>query len=93
MEKCTFCVQRIRRAELDVDRDGRELRDGELQPACVQACPTGTLVFGDSNDSTSKVSTLANDKRRFRLMESLGTDTNVIYLKKVDAEAEEHGHG
>ena len=92
MEKCTFCVQRIRRAELDVTRDGRELRDGELQPACVQACPTGTLVFGDINDDTSKVSTLANDKRRFRLLESLGTDTNVIYLKKVDPEAKENGH-
>ena len=93
MEKCTFCVQRIRRTELDADREGRDIRDGELQPACVQACPTGALVFGDASDSTSKVSKMSKDNRRYTLLESLGTEPNVTYLKKVDPDAEDGGHG
>jgi molybdopterin-containing oxidoreductase family iron-sulfur binding subunit len=93
MEKCTFCVQRIRRAELDADRDQRNLQDGELQTACAQACPTGTLIFGDLNDPNSKVATMAKDKRRFRLLENLGTEPNVIYLRKVDPDAEHHENG
>ena len=94
MEKCTFCVQRIRRSTREADREGRELPDGELQPACVQACPTDTLVFGDLNDPNSRVSKLAKDSRNYKLRESLGTEPNVIYLKKVDSSAEEDtGHG
>ena len=92
MEKCTFCVQRIRRGELDADREGRQLRDGDIQPACAQACPTDAMVFGDISDSNSRVSELAKNKRKFHLREELGTETNVIYLAKVDAEAKDHSH-
>lgn len=84
MEKCTFCVQRIRRKEQEVRKDGRDLEDGELQPACVQTCPTDALVFGDLNDHDSKVSKLAEDDRQYKLLEKLGTAPNVIYLKKVE---------
>ncbi|MBI4234284.1 MAG: 4Fe-4S dicluster domain-containing protein, partial [Chloroflexi bacterium] len=92
MEKCTFCVQRIRRAEREAKRDGRIPQDGDFQPACVQACPTGTLVFGNIHDPTSRVALLAKDKRRYRLLEEMGTEPNVVYLKKVDqhARVEEH---
>jgi len=38
MEKCTFCVQRIKAAEINADAEKRELKDGELQPACAQTC-------------------------------------------------------
>ena len=92
MEKCTFCVQRVRRGELDADREGRELRDGDIQPACAQACPTDALMFGDVKDPQSRVSQFANDKRAFHLREQLGTEPNVIYLSKVDAEAKELTH-
>lgn len=92
MEKCTFCVQRIRRGELDADREGREVRDGDIQPACAQACPTDALMFGDVKDPNSRVSEFANNKRAFHLREQLGTDTNVLYLSKVDAEAKELTH-
>ncbi len=92
MEKCTFCVQRIRRGELDADREGREVRDGDIQPACSQACPTDALMFGDVKDPQSRVSQFANDKRAFHLREQLGTEPNVIYLSKVDAEAKELTH-
>ncbi len=81
MEKCTFCIQRIRRAELDAKAQGRQLADGEVQPACVQTCPPSALVFGDLNDPNSQVSQLARSHRSFRLLDELGTDPAVIYLK------------
>ena len=58
MEKCTFCVQRIRRAEQEALARGEALRDGVVLPACVQTCPTDALVFGDLYDPESKVARL-----------------------------------
>jgi Fe-S-cluster-containing dehydrogenase component len=81
MEKCTFCVQRIRRAEEQALVEGRDLRDGEATPACVQTCPPGALVFGDLNDPNSQIVKLAGSQRKFSLLENLGTEPQVIYLK------------
>jgi len=83
MEKCTFCVQRIRRAKEQAESEGRRVRDGDVVPACVQTCPTSALVFGDRNDPESRVSTMAKSDRGFRLLESLGTDPAVTYLKRL----------
>ena len=93
MEKCTFCIQRIRRARLEVIKQGGyqgvdgveqvKIPDGTVQPACVQTCPTKALVFGDLSDPTSAVARLAKSERRFRLLEDLGTDPVVIYLKEL----------
>lgn len=99
MEKCTFCIQRIRRTTREADRDGREVEEGarELNPACVNACPTETLVFGDLNDHGSKVAKLrekelSEEGRGYGLLEKLGTGPNVTYLKKVDENAKEITH-
>ena len=81
IEKCTFCVQRIRRIEIAANAQGREPVDGEIQPACVQTCPPDALVFGDLNDPSSRVSQLATSHRSFKLLGELGTDPGVIYLK------------
>ncbi len=82
MEKCTFCVQRIRRAEEKALVENRALQDGEALPACVQACPSSALVFGDLNDPNSKATRLVrNNQRKFRLLEELGTEPAVYYLK------------
>ena len=81
MEKCTFCIQRIRRAEEEANVEGRPLRDGEIVPACVQACPTDALIFGNLNDEESHVSRMLPDDRQFKLLESLGTQPAVYYLK------------
>ncbi len=89
MEKCTFCVQRIRKADLEARQAGRSLQDGDVAPACVQACPTDALVFGDLADPNSRVSKLAQDTRNYHVLENLGTEPNVIYLKKVDPHARE----
>ena len=82
MEKCTFCVHRIKRAELEAKEDNRPLRDGEVQPACVQSCPAEAMVFGDLNDPESKVSHLARSGRASQLLEDLGTKPKVFYLKR-----------
>jgi Fe-S-cluster-containing dehydrogenase component len=82
MEKCTFCVQRIRRAEEQALLEDRPLADGEVTPACVQTCPTGALLFGDLNHTQSRVSELlSNNLRKFRLLEHLGTQPSVYYLR------------
>lgn len=89
MEKCTFCIQRIRRVQREAKRQGRPVRDGEVQPACVQACPTETLIFGDLDDPNSRVSQLAGHQRNYLLLDHLGTEPSVIYLKKVDPNVRE----
>ncbi|MBI3925426.1 MAG: 4Fe-4S dicluster domain-containing protein [Armatimonadetes bacterium] len=91
MEKCTFCVQRIRRTELNARVKGTVVEDGEIRPACVQACPTSALVFGDLFDPESAVSRLleVEASRTFRsLDDELDTRPHVIYLRtQPDAEA------
>jgi molybdopterin-containing oxidoreductase family iron-sulfur binding subunit len=81
IEKCSFCIQRIRRAEVDAQIQGHKLADGEIQPACVQTCPSSALIFGDLNNPESQASQLARSHRAFRLLDELGTDPAVIYLK------------
>ncbi len=56
MEKCTYCIQRIRVAKDTAQREERELVDGDINTACAQACPTQAIVFGDTMDETSRVS-------------------------------------
>jgi Fe-S-cluster-containing dehydrogenase component len=86
MEKCTFCVQRIRRAQDDAKAEGREVRDGEVEPACVQACPASALVFGRLDDPEGRVSGLSRSRRGVRLLDDLGTLPRVTYLKGGEAD-------
>jgi len=82
MEKCTFCVQRIKAAEISAKAEKRDLKDGEIQPACAQTCAPKALVFGDLNDPASEVSRLAKSNRATKLLEELGTQPKVIYLRR-----------
>lgn len=83
MEKCTFCVQRIRQGKEQAEKEGRRVRDGEVTPACAQSCPTTALVFGDRNDPTSRVAQMATSNRGFHLLEELGTHPAITYLKRL----------
>ena len=86
MEKCTFCIQRIQDAEHRANVEGRPLRDGEVQPACVQSCPTRAFVFGDLMEPDSQVSKLLRaDPRRYQVLKELNTKPAVIYLKRNQA--------
>ncbi|MEK6408178.1 MAG: 4Fe-4S dicluster domain-containing protein [Acidobacteriota bacterium] len=84
MEKCTFCIQRIRKGEDKAKDEGREVRDGDVTPACVQTCQTKAMYFGNIADPESEVSRLAKSNRAIRLLEELGTKPRVIYLNKGD---------
>ncbi len=83
IEKCSFCVQRIQEKKLTAKNEGRPLQDGELQPACQQACPSDAIVFGDLNDPESKVSKLMKSPRNYHLLEELHTLPSVGYLTKI----------
>ena len=83
MEKCTFCVQRIRSVQQTAKKENRAIRDQEIQPACVQTCPTDAIVFGDLHDKNSRVRQLYEDRRRYQLLGELNTKPAVIYLKKI----------
>lgn len=84
MEKCTFCIQRVQRAEATAKEEKRTIQDGDVQPACVQSCPAEAMVFGDLNDPESKVARLAESGRATRLLEELGTKPKVFYLQKAE---------
>ncbi|HSU15573.1 molybdopterin dinucleotide binding domain-containing protein [Longimicrobium sp.] len=83
MEKCTFCVQRIHEGERRAAVEGRHVRDGEVVPACAQACPTQVITFGNIRDQNSAVARAATTNRGYRALEELNTQTAIVYLKKV----------
>lgn len=87
VEKCLFCIQRLRKVKEQARREGnRPIRDEEVVrlPACCETCPTEARYFGDLDDPKSTVSKLALSQRAFRLQEDLGTHPKVIYLAAGD---------
>jgi Fe-S-cluster-containing dehydrogenase component len=85
MEKCTFCVQRIRRAEEEALVAGQPIQSVVVTPACVQTCPPGALAFGDLNDPNSAIHKLVENPRSFQLLDQLGTDPSIYYLKRGES--------
>ncbi len=83
MEKCTFCIQRIHYHTRQAKVEGRPLREGEVQPACVQSCPTKTFIFGDLMQEGSEVSEFFEHPRRYQLLRELNTKPAVIYLQRI----------
>jgi molybdopterin-containing oxidoreductase family iron-sulfur binding subunit len=84
MEKCTFCVQRIRDAENHARLEDRGVRDGEITPACAQTCPGNAIVFGNLRDPQSRVARAAASGRGYRVLEQLNTQSAITYLRKVE---------
>jgi Fe-S-cluster-containing dehydrogenase component len=80
MEKCTFCVQRIADARMRAKVEKRAVRDGDIVPACVAACPTSAIVFGDLNDQNSRVARASRIGRSYKVLEELGIRPAVTYL-------------
>jgi molybdopterin-containing oxidoreductase family iron-sulfur binding subunit len=85
MEKCSFCVHRIRDVQNRARVEGRRpLADGEVIPACQQSCPAEAIVFGNIRDPHSRVAQVSESSRGYRVLDALiNTQPAVTYLKKV----------
>lgn len=88
MEKCTFCVQRIRGAQNAAALERRGLRDGDVTSACAQACPSDAIIFGDRMDPASRVALSAADPRGYHVFEETNVRPSITYLAKVLTGAE-----
>jgi molybdopterin-containing oxidoreductase family iron-sulfur binding subunit len=82
MEKCTFCVQRIREAQINAELQNAP-RTGPVVTACQQTCPTHAITFGSLTDPSSAISQLRNDPRSFAVLDHLATEPRVRYLARV----------
>ncbi len=84
VEKCSFCSHRLQKAREQSEFESRDMEEAEYQPACVEACPTSAIVFGDFENEKHTVSRLRKSYRAFRMHEDLGTEPKVVYLSRED---------
>jgi MoCo/4Fe-4S cofactor protein with predicted Tat translocation signal len=85
MEKCSFCIQKVQEGKLNAKKENRVLKDGDVKTACMMACPTEAIVFGNAHDKDSHLSKMRdeNQQRSFYVIEQLHTLPNITYLAKV----------
>jgi Fe-S-cluster-containing dehydrogenase component len=83
MEKCSMCVQRIQYGKLEAKKAGRRPKDGEINIACAQSCPTNAITFGDYNDKESRLNKETKQERAYHLLEELNIQPSVYYQTKV----------
>jgi molybdopterin-containing oxidoreductase family iron-sulfur binding subunit len=86
IEKCSFCVQRLQEAKLTAKKEDRPLKDGDAVTACMQACPTNAIVFGNVKDKESKVVKLRTEEaknRSYYVIDQIHTLPNVSYVGKI----------
>ena len=105
MEKCTFCVQRIKESQSAARQLGRDVQDGEILTACQQTCPTQAIKFGNLMDSESEVSrnakrttsgngddSVKNRDRQYEMIAELNYKPAITYLKKVNLDDRSSSH-
>ncbi|MCB0391013.1 MAG: 4Fe-4S dicluster domain-containing protein, partial [Bdellovibrionales bacterium] len=97
MEKCTFCIHRIKDKKREAVAQAKEFKASEVVTACQQSCPANAIVFGDMNDPESEVSKAFKDVRTYSLLEELNTVPALRYRYKVrNSEklkgGDHHGH-
>jgi anaerobic selenocysteine-containing dehydrogenase/Fe-S-cluster-containing dehydrogenase component len=85
MEKCTFCIQRITTGEINARTEDRKLLDGEIIPACAQACPSRAITFGDINDPNSAMIKRRTDNkgRIYTMLPEFNALPAITYLRNL----------
>jgi molybdopterin-containing oxidoreductase family iron-sulfur binding subunit len=83
MEKCTYCVQRIRSAQSAAQAQGRAVADGEVVTACQGVCPAQAISFGDLRQAESAVAKQQALPRNYAMLAELGTLPRTTYLAAV----------
>ena len=78
MEKCTYCVQRLRRAEIDAVVEHRVL--AVPQTACQQACPTRAIAFGRLDVEIAEIRARPHSYAELR---DQGTRPRTQYLARI----------
>jgi molybdopterin-containing oxidoreductase family iron-sulfur binding subunit len=91
MEKCTYCVQRINAVKIEAKNARRDIRDGEIVPACAQVCPTRAIAFGDLNDDSSEVVRRQHDVRAYAMLEEQNVRPRTRYLARLRNRGEHVG--
>lgn len=99
MEKCTFCVHRIKEAKISAKVSGKTLQDGDVKTACQVACPTSAIIFGDLNNKDSAVAKIfTSEPRSYPVLEEWNAQPAVRYLSKIrnndkETAATQNNHG
>lgn len=83
MEKCTFCIHRIREGRQRAKAQNLPLKDGDIKTACQEACPADVIIFGNINDPNSRVSQAFKEERSYSLLEEWGAKPSVRYMTKI----------
>ncbi len=83
MEKCTYCIQRIKKAQIDAKNENRELKDGDVVAACQQTCPADAIIFGDILDKESEVYKAKQNNRNYEMLVEFNLKTRTTFLAKL----------
>jgi len=83
MEKCTYCIQRIRKANIYAGNERRDIRPNEVVTACASACPTRAIIFGDLNNAESDVAAVKSSVLNYGVLTELNTQPRTTYLTKL----------
>lgn len=101
MEKCTYCVQRIKAVQIEAKNEQRPIEDGEIVTACQQACSANAIEFGDLTKENSKVAQAHANPRSYAALSELNIKPRTAYLARImnphpslaKPATEGHGHG
>ena len=86
MEKCSFCVQRLQDSKLMAKKAEDPTLVRNVKTACMQACPTNAIIFGNVNDTESdvyKIRFVEQQHRNFYVLDQLHVLPNINYLAKI----------